>query len=431
MQIPNRNFGDSTAARSAACPPATAHLTVRRTVALVEAVGLLLVLTACGGGSNSAGPDSPVPAPPVPAPPAPEPPVITSVAVSCLPTTVAPGGTAQCTATVSGSGSYSSAVEWSSSGGSISQSGALTAPPNAGSVDVTATSTADDTKSGKVTVTVLAPPPRPPPHIVLVMEENKSYADVAGNTTDWPNLNRPISNGALATNYFADTHPSIGNYLMLTTGQILTNDDSSTQVWNVDNLARRMIAANVSFRVYAEGITQGYVGGNDGSYFVRHNPFALLSDIANDPQAANEHIWPFSQFAVDLANGNLPEFSYIVPDIDDDAHDGSSSAADSWLETQVVVPLSDDPAFAPGGEGLLIVNFDEAADSDAQHGGGHVAVVFWGPMARMGYQQTSSTIYQHQSLLRTMMEILGLKDPPGAAAAAPSMQEFLVHPPQP
>ena len=60
---------------------------------------------------------------------------------------------------------------------------------------------------------------------------------------------------------FANTHPSIGNYFMLTTGQVLTNDDNSTTVWNVDNFARHMLSSGVSFRIYAEGIPNGYVGG--------------------------------------------------------------------------------------------------------------------------------------------------------------------------
>ena len=112
---------------------------------------------------------------------------------------------------------------------------------------------------------------------------------------------------------------------MLTTGQILTNNDNSTAVWNVDNIARRMLSSGVSFRIYAEGITQGYVGGIPGAYLIRHDPFAMLSDIAGDATVAKAHLWPFTQFATDLANGTLPEYSYIVPDVNDDAHNGTSA----------------------------------------------------------------------------------------------------------
>jgi len=260
----------------------------------------------------------------------------------------------------------------------------------------------------------------------MVMEENQSYSSVVGNASAWPHLNQLIGEGALITNYFADAHPSIPNYFMLTTGQTLTFDDNSATIWNVDNIARRMLAASVPFRVYAEGIPRGYVGGDTGSYVRRHNPFSMLSDIANSPQTANQVIWPFSQFTTDVANHALPEFSFIIPDLKDDAHDGSPQMADGWLQADVVGPLAGDPAFQPGGDGVLIVNFDESVESDVSHGGGRVSPVFWGPIIKAGYRQTSSTVYQHESMLRTVMELLQLQNPPGAAANAPSLTELVV-----
>jgi acid phosphatase len=325
---------------------------------------------------------------------------------------------------VQGTGSFNSAVDWSTNGGTISSSGVLTAPATDGNLTVTATSIQDTTQSGEATVAVQLAVPASR-HVVLLMEENQSYSTVV-DASAWPNLNRLIAEGALPMNYYANTHPSIGNYLMLATGQVLTNNDNSTAVWNEDNLARRMLAANVPFRIYAEGIKQGYVGGNLGNYLIRHDPFALLSDIADHPSLADQVIWPFSQFAIDLANGTLPEFSYIVPDVMDDAHNGTPEQADSWLESNVVVPLLHTTAFQAGGDGVLIVDFDEAENGDTTHGGGQVSPVLWGPIVKSRYQQESSTVFQHQSMLRTIMEALGLQNPPGAAAGAPSMSEFFV-----
>ena len=263
-------------------------------------------------------------------------------------------------------------------------------------------------------------------HLVIVMEENHGYSTVVGNTSAWPHLNAMIGKGALATNYYADVHPSIGNYFVLTTGQIVTTDDNSLAIQNVDSIARRMLANNVPFKVYAEGIKQGYLGGNTGLYVIRHNPFALLSDIATNKPVASQVLWPFTQFGADLSKSALPAFSFIVPDIDDDAHTGTVQQADSWLQANVIAALSGNPAFQPGGDGLLIVVYDEASDTDTTHGGGHVAAAFWGPNVKPGYMQTSSTVYQHESMLRTMMEALELPNPPGAAATAPDMAEFFV-----
>ncbi|MGH9585868.1 MAG: alkaline phosphatase family protein, partial [Acidobacteriaceae bacterium] len=328
-------------------------------------------------------------------------------------------------AKVQGTGSYNSAVKWAASAGSITASGLFTAPASSGNVTVTATSTQNSTRSGKTTLNVSQPAAHAVPHVVMVMEENSEYSSVVGSS-QWPSLNSLIRNGALATHYYANTPPSIGNYLMLTTGKVLTNNDNSTQVWNVDNIARRMLSQGVSFRIYAEGITRGYVGGNTGPYLVRHNPFALLSDIADNSTVAYDHLFPFTQFATDLANGNLPEFSFIVPDVNDDAHNGTPQQADSWLQTKVVEPLSNDSAFQPNGDGVLIVDFDEGSTSDTTYGGGKVSPVFWGPAVKTGYTQQSTTVYQHQSMLRTVMQLLGLSNPPGAAASAPVMKEFFV-----
>ncbi|MGB9031585.1 MAG: alkaline phosphatase family protein [Acidobacteriaceae bacterium] len=286
--------------------------------------------------------------------------------------------------------------------------------------------TSTQTQSPSTTAPVSQPAVPQSRHVILVMEENQSYSTVAGNSGVWPNLNHLIATGALPTNYYANSHPSIGNYFMLTTGQLLTTDDNSTAVFNVDNIARRMLSSSVSFRIYAEGITRGYVGGNTGLYLIRHDPFAMLSDVAGNQQVANETIWPFSQFATDLADNALPDFSYIVPNVNDDAHNGTPQQADTWLQTNIVAPISAHSAFQSGGDGILIVDYDEAEDSDTTNGGGHVSPVLWGPIVKAGYTQTSTTLYQHQSMLRTIMEALGLQNPPGAAAAAPSMTEFFV-----
>ena len=258
------------------------------------------------------------------------------------------------------------------------------------------------------------------------MEENEPFAAVAGDVLLWPNLNKLIAQGALATNYYADAHPSIGNYFMLTTGQILTTDDGSTKIWNADSIARRMISAGVTFKVYAEGATQGYTGGNTGQYVIRHDPFALLSDVADSPNSAKQYIWPFTQLATDIANNALPQFSFIIPNLMDDAHNGTPMQADSWLQSKVVGPISGTAAFKAGGDGILTVLFDESIETDTTHGGGHVAALFWGPLAKVGYRQNSSTLYQHQSMLATWMAALDLPNPPGQAANAPVMSEFFV-----
>src|SRR6476659_9339688 len=88
-------------------------------------------------------------------------------------------------------------------------------------------------------------------HIVMVLEENHSYSSVIGSSS-MPYLNSLANKYTLATNYYANTHPSIGNYFMLTTGQIITNNDGYTGTVTTDNLVRHLISDGKTWKSYAE-----------------------------------------------------------------------------------------------------------------------------------------------------------------------------------
>jgi phosphatidylinositol-3-phosphatase len=255
-------------------------------------------------------------------------------------------------------------------------------------------------------------------HIVLLVEENHSYPEVVGSSS-MPYLNSLIAQYGLATQYFANTHPSLPNYLVLTTGLMESNNDNFVGAVTDDNVVRELVKAGKSWKAYFESLpSAGYLGSDSGGYLRQHNPFADLSDIQqSSAQAAN--MVPFTQFATDLANNALPQYSFIVPNANDDAHDGTLAQADSWLQSNIA-PLLASSAFQSGG--LLIVTFDEGDIPDVENGGGHVATVIIGPQAKKGYQ--SPTLYQHQSTLRLVLAGSGLNTFPGMSATAPDMTEF-------
>jgi phosphatidylinositol-3-phosphatase len=263
-------------------------------------------------------------------------------------------------------------------------------------------------------------------HVVIVALENKNYSSVVGNTAAMPYLNSLISQFGLATKYYANTHPSIGNYFILTTGQIITNDDNFNGVVTADNVVREMKAVGVSWSSYAEDLPYaGYVGGNTGLYVRRHNPFTYFSDVLNDSALAKQNIIPFTQFASDLSSGNLPHYSFIVPNIDHDAHecpngiDACESVADQWLQNNIG-PLLANPDFRS--DGVLIIWFDES-DTDNSYGGGQVPLVLISPAwSKSGYR--SNTFGQHENTLRFTMDALGVSSVPGAGASAHGWNEF-------
>lgn len=273
-----------------------------------------------------------------------------------------------------------------------------------------------------------APPVPAADHVFLVVLENHGFGQVIDNPA-MPYLNSLANAHGLATTYFADAHPSIPNYFMLTTGNLETFDDSFTGTIADDNIVRALSGAGKTWKAYIESLpSTGYTGPDVGTYLQRHNPFSFFSDVTGSPaQAAN--MVAFSQFAADLTAGNLANFVYILPNSQDDAHDcpgGATNcndnqklaAADNWLKANID-PLIKSPNF---GNSLLVITFDEAQQSDITNGGGQVATVLVGPHVKPGFRST--TMFQHQSTLRLILDALKVTDLPGASAVAPSMGEF-------
>jgi len=258
----------------------------------------------------------------------------------------------------------------------------------------------------------------PSQHVVLVVEENHSYSSVINNSA-MPYFNSLARNYSLLTNYYASTHPSIGNYFKMTTGQIISNNDSLTGTVSADNIVRELLPLAKTWKSYAESLpSPGYLGGSSGAYVKRHNPFAYFTDVANS-SVERQRLVPFTQFSKDLASQSLPTFSFIVPNLSHDAHSGSLAAADSWLKANIA-PLINDPQFMK--DGILIIVFDESFTSDSSHGGGHVAAIVVGPHVKRGYRSTQ--FFQHQSVLATILDAVGTAPDPGAASSAPAFDVF-------
>jgi acid phosphatase len=258
----------------------------------------------------------------------------------------------------------------------------------------------------------------PSSHVFVVVEENHVYGEVVGSSS-MPYLNSLAKKYGLATKYYANTHPSIGNYFMLATGQLVTNNDTFCGTVSSDNIVRHLITAGKTWKSYAESLpAAAYTGCDVYPYAKRHNPLSYFTDVVNS-STEKWNLVPFTQFPKDLANNSLPNFSFIVPNLLNDAHDGSLTQADNWLKTNIA-PLIASPVFQK--DGILVILFDEAENGYTAGGGGQVAAVVIGPKAKPGYKSTIT--YQHQNTLKTLMEALGLTSFPGAASGAADMRDF-------
>jgi len=271
-------------------------------------------------------------------------------------------------------------------------------------------------------------------HVYIVAEENRSYEHIVGSAS-MPYLNSLLAKGGLATQFYSNEHGSLENYLIVTSGQYLTHNNSTLAVFNVDNIERHLLTNGMTFKSYAQTLPYaGYTGLYSGAYMKRHAPLPYYTDMA-DSSLIKNHV-STTEMAKDIANGTLPNFAFITPDGDHDMHNCGAnlaaclSTADQWLKANIAPLLATAP-FQPGGDGVLIIWADEAdlstdnrCSATVSTGcGGHIVVAMIGPQIKPGFKST--TTYHHPSVLRTMLEALGTTaNFPAAANTAPDMREF-------
>ena len=279
-------------------------------------------------------------------------------------------------------------------------------------------------------------------HVVVVMEENRSIGEASQYM---PYLKSLATQYGQGMELYSDSHGSWLAYGELTSGLNpfhgsgdggLCSGDGCSQTITIDNLVRRFASQGITWKGYFQSMPSiGYLGYQYGDYVRRHNPFAFYSDVVNDPSEQN-NLYPLDPYLEqDIANNNLAEFTWISPDLEHDAHNGSDeqqalAAADAYLQTFVPQLLASAP-FQAGGDGVLVVTFDEGelsgdnqcgTDPEPNNCGGHVWHVVIGPQVKPGYQ--SNTHYKQASQLRMFCDLLGLNSCPGDGAGAPSMSEF-------
>lgn len=283
-------------------------------------------------------------------------------------------------------------------------------------------------------------------HVILVIEENTSLNTARANM---PWLVNEGNQYGYATNYTADTSGSLLAYLWLSSGSChssadcgpLPNATNPTNDYQCsgggciktildNNIFRILDAAGKSWKVYLQSLPSvGYTGGDVDPYAIRHNPAVWYSDIKNGTQAEKNKMVPFTQFATDLANNALPDYSIIIPDLRHDAHDCPAggqnctpmtlkqTTADNFLSSSVA-PVLNQSYFQPGGNGLLIVTFDNG-DGDAA---GPVFTVLIGPKIIPHF--VSNVAYKHENTLRTILQALGMSTFPGRSGFVNSMTDF-------
>lgn len=287
-------------------------------------------------------------------------------------------------------------------------------------------------------------------HVYVIMMENSNYEDVIGNTADAPYINQLAQTYNFAANYYGVTHPSEPNYVAATAGDFfgLHADDMSKR-FDVTNIVDQLESKGLTWATYQQGlpavgstVDQSPATGS-GLYVRKHNPFALYTDVLNNP-ARVQQFKPIESLATDLNSGNAPNFAFIAPDQCHDMHGVSPPSAtqygmpwcgyppnfvlnhaliqagDAYVK-QLVTTIMSSKGWTP--DSIIVLTWDEnessglsspnrgyastagCCASPPNEGGGRVATIV---ITNTPMHTVSLHPYNHYSLLRTIEDNWGL-----------------------
>ena len=244
---------------------------------------------------------------------------------------------------------------------------------------------------------------KPPRAVILVIDENKSPGDVLDDLDRGPYIRSLASRGALFTNSYGITHPSQPNYFALFSGQATSNADNCPAVGianTAPNLASELLAAHRTFVAYSEDLPSvGYDGCATDQYARKHAPWTHFTNV---PRYLER---PFSQLS---SPDDLPDVTFIIPNLIHDMHSASVERGDAWLQDHL------EPIIQWGAlnNALVIYTFDESSAYFTNR----IPTIFIGPMVKPGkYDEPMS----HYSVLRTIEDLYALPHAGHSAEVAP------------
>lgn len=303
-------------------------------------------------------------------------------------------------------------------------------------------------------------------HIFVIMEENKDYGEIVGSK-DAPAITSLARTYGLASNFFAETHPSEPNYVALIGGYtygIRDDDafycrphDTRPHCPNADkpgyvdhtihqaNLATQLQAAHLTWKNYNESLPQAGslaviatdkrasdVPADLPVYASKHSGFVNFYSVQTDPHR-NEHLVNFNVLWHDLRSGDVPNFAFIIPNLCDEMHgagadDTPEDCNFSHLHSliwrgdenvrRIVSAIMASPVWKSSSNAAIVITFDEDDHGGKQHccgadvhdpansGGGHIATIVVTNHGPGGV--TDPTLYSHYSLLRTIEDAFGI-----------------------
>ena len=225
--------------------------------------------------------------------------------------------------------------------------------------------------------------------------------------------------------YVSDTHPSLVNYIIMTSGKpngIESNDDprSNHQIPGKEHLAEQLDEAGVKWRAYMEDMETPCRMASTDLYAARHNPFVYYTSLTDDFDRCADRVVDYDEhFEADLDSGEY-KYMWITPNTCNDMHDCDAKVAGEWLE-KVVNRIMETPAYKNGG--AIFILFDEGEIRIADVDANIAAIVISPRLVEPGY--STDTYFDHRSYLATIEDIFEMPRLPTTVTATP-MSEFFI-----
>lgn len=228
-------------------------------------------------------------------------------------------------------------------------------------------------------------------HVVWIVMENTASASIIGSP-DAPYINQLARQCGSASRFLAETHPSLPNYIAMTSGgtqSIADDDPPSSHPLTVPNIFAQLPGA---WRSLEESMPSSCRLSGSGRYAVKHNPAAYYTNLRTGCASLDVPL----AAAPDLS----ARFTFVTPNLCDDMHDCDTATGDAWLATFMGKVFAS-PEYAAGRTAVFLT-WDE---DDSGHSN-HIATVVAAPSIAPG--TVSGASFDHYSMLRTTEEMLGL-----------------------
>ena len=241
-------------------------------------------------------------------------------------------------------------------------------------------------------------------HIVVLVFENKNYDDVIGvapyitglaekcaTAANWIDADFKVDGSRDGRYYSKPSYATLTNGLSPSVHGLVNDDYDDTT--DVDNIYNQLNLAGKSFKDYYDGVAGGCDVRFHGDY---HDPIRYYTNMAS---LCDAHDVPLATFMTDVSDGNLPNFSFLLPSSDNNMHNNSISDGDAYAQ-QLLDPLLNSDAYARGDVAIFFL-WDEGAP---------IPNVLIAPSIIPGstFKVESGNPVSHFSALLTWEQMLGL-----------------------